>query len=117
MACNFSYSPLFLEVRCFLSLFLIHSTQLRFLGTFISRILVIEVSLTIILLLLCSILISFTYRGILLLALPFLKNTEIFLFPIAAVVLLWALNIFGYPFGLGWNASRIVAYIYFPITL
>lgn len=50
-------------------------------------------------------------------ALPFLKNTEIFLFPIAAVVLLWALNIFGYPFGLGWNASRIVAYVYFPITL
>mmetsp|Transcript_3489 Transcript_3489/g.5069 ORF Transcript_3489/g.5069 Transcript_3489/m.5069 type:complete len:300 (-) Transcript_3489:84-983(-) len=47
-------------------------------------------------------------------ALPFLRNTEAFLFPIAAVVIIWTLNLVGYPFGLGFNASRIVAYMYFP---
>lgn len=47
-------------------------------------------------------------------ALPFLKNTEAFLFPIAAIVIVWALNLIGYPFGMGFNASRIVAYVYFP---
>ena len=50
-------------------------------------------------------------------ALPFLKNTEAFLYPIAVIMLLWGLNIFGYPFGLGFNASRIVAYLYFPVGL
>jgi len=46
-------------------------------------------------------------------ALPFLSNTEVFLFPIAAVLGLYVFNYVGYPFGLGFNASRIMAYIYF----
>mmetsp|Transcript_10984 Transcript_10984/g.23223 ORF Transcript_10984/g.23223 Transcript_10984/m.23223 type:complete len:278 (+) Transcript_10984:199-1032(+) len=46
-------------------------------------------------------------------ALPFLSNTEVFLFPIAAILVLYVFNFVGYPFGLGWNASRIIAYIYF----
>jgi hypothetical protein len=46
-------------------------------------------------------------------ALPFLSQTEVFLFPIAAVALVYVLNLVGYPFGLGWNASRIMAHIYF----
>ena len=46
-------------------------------------------------------------------ALPFLTNTEVFLFPIAAIIAIYVFNFVGYPFGLGWNASRIVAYIYF----
>ena len=46
-------------------------------------------------------------------ALPFLSQTEVFLFPIAAIGLVYALNLVGYPFGLGWNASRIMAHIYF----
>lgn len=46
-------------------------------------------------------------------ALPFLSNTEVFLFPIAAIVLVYCLNLIGYPFGLGWNASRILAHVYF----
>eukprot|EP00804_Cyclotella_cryptica_P020565 CCRYP_003409-RA/>CCRYP_003409-RA protein AED:0.31 eAED:0.31 QI:139/1/1/1/0.5/0.4/5/1846/297 len=46
-------------------------------------------------------------------ALPFLSNTEVFLFPIAAILALYVFNFVGYPFGLGWNASRIVAYVYF----
>merc|ERR1712176_247992 len=46
-------------------------------------------------------------------ALPFLCNTEIFLFPIAVVLFIYALNLIGYPFGMGFNASRIVAYLYF----
>jgi len=46
-------------------------------------------------------------------ALPFLSNTEVFLFPIAGVAFLYVLNLIGYPFGFGWNASRIMAYIYF----
>ena len=46
-------------------------------------------------------------------ALPFLSNTEVFLFPIAAILAIYVVNFVGYPFGLGWNASRIVAYIYF----
>lgn len=46
-------------------------------------------------------------------ALPFLSNTEVFLFPIAGVVAIYMFNYVGYPFGLGFNASRIVAYIYF----
>ncbi len=46
-------------------------------------------------------------------ALPFLSNTEVFLFPIAAVLGLYVFNYVGYPFGIGGNASRIMAYIYF----
>jgi len=46
-------------------------------------------------------------------ALPFLSNTEVFLFPIAAILFIYVINLVGYPFGLGWNASRIIAYIYF----
>jgi hypothetical protein len=46
-------------------------------------------------------------------ALPFLSQTEVFLFPIAAIALVYVLNLIGYPFGLGWNASRIMAHIYF----
>jgi hypothetical protein len=46
-------------------------------------------------------------------ALPFLSQTEVFLFPIAAVALVFVLNLVGYPFGLGWNASRLVAHVYF----
>lgn len=46
-------------------------------------------------------------------ALPFLSNTEVFLFPIAAILALYVFNLMGYPFSLGFNASRIVAYIYF----
>jgi len=46
-------------------------------------------------------------------ALPFLSNTEVFLFPIAVVIILYVLNLVAYPFGFGWNASRIAAYLYF----
>ncbi|KAG7349802.1 UNC-50 family protein [Nitzschia inconspicua] len=46
-------------------------------------------------------------------ALPFLSQTEVFLFPIAAVALVYVLNLVGYPFGLGWNASRLLAHLYF----
>lgn len=46
-------------------------------------------------------------------ALPFLSSTEVFLFPLAAVVFVFLLNFVGYPFGFGWNASRIMAHIYF----
>ncbi len=46
-------------------------------------------------------------------ALPFLSQTEVFLFPIAAIALVYVLNLVGYPFGMGWNASRIMAHMYF----
>lgn len=46
-------------------------------------------------------------------ALPFLSNTEVFLFPLCAVVFVFLLNLVGWPFGFGWNASRIMAHIYF----
>lgn len=46
-------------------------------------------------------------------SLPFLSNTEIFLFPIAAIVMVYILNIIGYPFSMGWNASRLLAQVYF----
>ena len=46
-------------------------------------------------------------------ALPFLSQTEVFLFPIAAVGLLYVLNIIGYPLNMGWNASRLMAHLYF----
>ena len=42
-----------------------------------------------------------------------LKNTEVFLVPIVFVVFIFVLNLIGYPFGLGWNASRIMAHLYF----
>ena len=45
--------------------------------------------------------------------LPFLSQTEVFLFPVAAIGLVYVLNLIGHPFGLGWNASRIMAHIYF----
>ena len=48
-------------------------------------------------------------------ALPFLSQTEVFLFPIAAIVLVYVLNLVGYPFGLGFNASRIMARIYLDV--
>jgi len=44
---------------------------------------------------------------------PDLINTQVFLFPIALVVFVFILNLVGYPFGLGWNASRIMAHLYF----
>lgn len=46
-------------------------------------------------------------------ALPFLYNTEVFLFPLAVVVFVFVLNLIGYPLGFGWNASRIMAHLYF----
>ena len=46
-------------------------------------------------------------------ALPFLANTEVFLFPIAAIVLSYAVMLVGYPFGFGWNVARIMARFYF----
>jgi len=48
-------------------------------------------------------------------ALPFLYNTEVFLFPfLALVVFIFILNLVSYPFGFGgWNASRIMAHLYF----
>ena len=46
-------------------------------------------------------------------ALPFLSNTEVFLFPIASVVFLYIFNLVGHPFGLGFNGSRVMAYLYF----
>jgi hypothetical protein len=56
---------------------------------------------------------TFNSRSFLSLALPFLSNTEVFLFPVAAVLLVYALNFIGYPFGFGWNASRLMSIIYF----
>jgi hypothetical protein len=46
-------------------------------------------------------------------ALPFLSNTEVFLFPIAAIVLLFVGMIVGFPFGFGWNAARVMTRFYF----
>uniref|UniRef100_A0A7S1Y6X4 UNC-50 family protein n=1 Tax=Grammatophora oceanica TaxID=210454 RepID=A0A7S1Y6X4_9STRA len=45
-------------------------------------------------------------------SLPFLTNTEVFMFPIAAVILLFVLNLVGYPFNFGWNFARVFAQIY-----
>lgn len=45
--------------------------------------------------------------------LPFLTNTEVFLFPVAAVVLLAVVMFIGYFFGFGFNASRVMARFYF----
>jgi hypothetical protein len=46
-------------------------------------------------------------------ALPFLSNTEVFLFPIAAIVLLYATMLVGHPLGFGWNVARFMARLYF----
>eukprot|EP00550_Attheya_septentrionalis_P006430 CAMPEP_0198282768 /NCGR_PEP_ID=MMETSP1449-20131203/2529_1 /TAXON_ID=420275 /ORGANISM="Attheya septentrionalis, Strain CCMP2084" /LENGTH=289 /DNA_ID=CAMNT_0043979163 /DNA_START=156 /DNA_END=1025 /DNA_ORIENTATION=+ len=46
-------------------------------------------------------------------ALPFLSSTEVFLFPIAGIMIVYLINLVGYPFGFGWNASRIMAHFYF----
>jgi hypothetical protein len=45
--------------------------------------------------------------------LPFLSNTEVFLFPIAAIVLLYTVMIVGHFFGFGWNAARVMTRFYF----
>lgn len=45
--------------------------------------------------------------------LPFLHRTEVFLVPVCGVVFIFLLNWIGYPFGFGWNASRIMAHLYF----
>jgi hypothetical protein len=45
--------------------------------------------------------------------LPQLNNTELLLSPIVVVIFIFVLNLVGYPFGLGWNASRIMAHLYF----
>lgn len=46
-------------------------------------------------------------------SLPFLSNTEVFLFPCAAIGVLFVAMMIGYPFGFGWNASRVMARFYF----
>jgi hypothetical protein len=46
-------------------------------------------------------------------SLPFLGNTEVFLFPIAAIALVFCGSLIGYPFGFGWNAARVMARFYF----
>lgn len=46
-------------------------------------------------------------------ALPFLSQTEVFLFPIAAIIVVYLLNLIAHPFGMGWNASRLMAHLYF----
>jgi UNC-50 family len=47
-------------------------------------------------------------------ALPFLSNTEIFLFPIAIILLFYCTILITYPLiGFGFNASRVVARLYF----
>jgi hypothetical protein len=59
------------------------------------------------------ILTSLFYVHYIITALPFLHNTEVFLFPLAVVVFIFVLNLIGYPLGFGWNASRIMAHLYF----
>ncbi|GAX11104.1 hypothetical protein FisN_9Hh195 [Fistulifera solaris] len=46
-------------------------------------------------------------------ALPFLSHTEVFLFPIVAVVICYCAILVGYPLGFGWNWARIMARFYF----
>eukprot|EP00979_Chaetoceros_neogracilis_P001523 scaffold261_cov318-Chaetoceros_neogracile.AAC.9 len=41
---------------------------------------------------------------------------EVFLFPLAIVLFIFILNLVGYPFGFGWNASRIMAHLYFEAS-
>jgi hypothetical protein len=45
--------------------------------------------------------------------LPFLVNTEVFLFPIPAILLFFAIMLIGHPFGFGWNVARVMARFYF----
>lgn len=45
--------------------------------------------------------------------LPFLTNTETFLFPIVAILIIYILNLIGFPLGFAWNASRTMAEFYF----
>ncbi|CAB9521763.1 unc-50 homolog [Seminavis robusta] len=45
--------------------------------------------------------------------LPFLSNTEVFLFPIAAIVVVYVLNLILHPFGFSWNTSILMARFYF----
>jgi UNC-50 family len=46
-------------------------------------------------------------------SLPFLSNSEVFLFPIAAIVLLYVVMIVGHFFAFGWNAARVMTRFYF----
>mmetsp|Transcript_11872 Transcript_11872/g.15580 ORF Transcript_11872/g.15580 Transcript_11872/m.15580 type:complete len:305 (-) Transcript_11872:50-964(-) len=46
-------------------------------------------------------------------SLPFLGNTEVFLFPIAAIALVYVVSMVGYPFNFGFNAARVMARFYF----
>ncbi|CAN0169536.1 unnamed protein product [Phaeothamnion confervicola] len=46
-------------------------------------------------------------------ALPFLSRTEVFLYPVGAVLLLLALTIVLHPLGLGLNMTRVMAHVYF----
>lgn len=45
--------------------------------------------------------------------LPFLSNTEVFLFPIAAIAVVYVLNLILHPFGFSWNTSILMARFYF----
>ena len=45
--------------------------------------------------------------------LQILHWTEVCLVPVCGVVFVFLLNWIGYPFGFGWNASRIMAHLYF----
>lgn len=45
--------------------------------------------------------------------LPFLSNTEVFLFPIAAIAVVYVLNLVLHPFGYSWNTSIMMARFYF----
>lgn len=47
-------------------------------------------------------------------SLPFLSNTEVFLFPIAGIMIVYVLLLIGYPFHFGYNISRVMARFYFP---
>ena len=46
-------------------------------------------------------------------ALPFLSHTEIFLFPMTIILLFYLIMIIGYPFGFGYNMTRVMARFYF----
>lgn len=45
--------------------------------------------------------------------LPFLSNTEVFLFPIAAIAVVYVLNLVLHPLGFSWNTSILMARFYF----
>jgi UNC-50 family len=46
-------------------------------------------------------------------ALPFLAHTELFLFPIAIITLVYVILVILYPFGYGINAAQFMAKFYF----